>query len=150
LRPAPRQEVEIEVTFEINADGIVSVNAKDMETGQQQAITVTATSGLSEDEIKHMMEENREYLVDVRTSEELEMQRVAIQRTIMEIEKVFPRVRTVLEGSDFGQDAIRKAEGVLERARRALEGTDVAVLKTSNEALGKTLNMFKGVVQKIG
>jgi molecular chaperone DnaK len=60
--------------FDINADGIVSVSAKDLETGQQQAITVTATSGLTEDEIKRMMEENREYLVDVRTNEELEMQ----------------------------------------------------------------------------
>jgi molecular chaperone DnaK len=150
LRPAPKGEVEIEVTFEINADGIVSVSAKDLETGQQQAITVTATSGLSEDEIKHMMEENREYLVDVRTNEELEMHRVSIQRSVMEIDRIFPKVRTVLEGSDFGQEAIRKAEGVIERARRALDGNDVATLKTSNEQLSRTLNMFRGVVQKIG
>jgi molecular chaperone DnaK len=150
LRPAPKGEVEIEVTFEINADGIVSVSAKDLETGQQQAITVTATSGLTEDEIKHMMEENREYLVDVRTNEELEMHRVSIQRSVMEIDRIFPKVRTVLEGSDFGQEAIRKAEGVLERARRALDGNDVASLKTANEQLSRTLNMFRGVVQKIG
>ncbi len=150
LRPAPKAEVEIEVTFEINADGIVSVSAKDLETGQQQAITVTATSGLTEDEIKHMMEENREYLVDVRTNEEIELHKVNIQRTIIEIERIFPKVRTVLEGSDFGQEAIRKAEGVLERARRALEGNEVGALKTSNEQLGRTLNMFRGVVQKIG
>jgi molecular chaperone DnaK len=150
LRPAPKAEVEIEVTFEINADGIVSVSAKDLETGQQQAITVTATSGLTEDEIKHMMEENREYLVDVRTNEELEMHRVSIQRSVMEIDRIFPKVRTVLEGSDFGQEAIRKAEGVLERARRALDGQDVAALKTANEQLSRTLNMFRGVVQKIG
>ena len=150
LRPAPKAEVEIEVTFEINADGIVSVSAKDLETGQRQAITVTATSGLSEDEIKHMMEENREYLVDVRTNEELEMHRVSIQRSVMEIDRIFPKVRTVLEGSDFGQEAIRKAEGVIERARRALEGNDVAALKAANEQLSRTLNMFRGVVQKIG
>jgi len=150
LRAAPRGVVEIEVSFDINADGIVSVSAKDLETGKRQAITVTATSGLSEDELKHMMEENREYLVDVKTSEELELQRVAVQRALMEIDKIFPRVRAVLEGSDFGLDAVRKAEGVLERARKALEGNDVAALKTSNDAVGKTLNMFKGVVQKIG
>jgi len=128
----------------------VSVSAKDLETGKRQAITVTATSGLSEDELKHMMEENREYLVDVKTSEELELQRVAVQRALMEIDKIFPRVRAVLEGSDFGLDAVRKAEGVVERARKALEGNDVTALKTSNDAVGKTLNMFKGVVQKIG
>jgi len=150
LRPAPKGEVEIEVTFEINADGIVSVSAKDLETGQQQAITVTATSGLSQDEISHMMEENRDYLVDVRTSEELEMHRVSIQRSLMEIDRIFPKVRTVLEGSDFGQEAVRKAEGVLERARRALDSQDVGALKTANEQLNRTLNMFRGVVQKIG
>jgi molecular chaperone DnaK len=59
-------------------------------------------------------------------------------------------VRTVLEGSDFGQDAIRKAERVMEMARKAMEGNDHQALKTSNEALARTLNMFKGVVQKLG
>ena len=59
LRRAPAGEVEIEVTFEISADGIVSVSAKDLETGQQQAITVTATSGLTEDEIRRMVEESK-------------------------------------------------------------------------------------------
>ena len=150
LRAAPKTEVEVEVTFEINADGIVSVSAKDMETGQRQVITVTATSGLNEHEIKAMMEENREYLVDVRTNEELEGQKTGVQRSVSEIEKIFPKVRTVLEGSDFGRDAILKAEGVLDRARRALTGSDVAALKTSNEALSRALNMFRGVVQKIG
>ena len=150
LRAAPKTEVEVEVTFEINSDGIVSVSAKDMETGQRQVITVTATSGLNEHEIKAMMEENREYLVDVRTNEELESQKTGVQRSVSEIEKIFPKVRTVLEGSDFGRDAILKAEGVLDRARRALTGSDVAALKTSNEALSRTLNMFRGVVQKIG
>ena len=51
LRRATKGEVEIEVTFEISADGIVSVSAKDQETGLKQAITVTATSGLTEEEI---------------------------------------------------------------------------------------------------
>ena len=53
LRRAPKGQVEIEVTFEINADGIVSVRAKDLETGQEQSIQVTASSGLTHDEIKN-------------------------------------------------------------------------------------------------
>ncbi|MCA9537944.1 MAG: molecular chaperone DnaK [Myxococcales bacterium] len=150
LRAAPKGVVEIDVTFDINADGIVSVSAKDLETGQEQAITVTATSGLTEDEIGRMADENRDYLVDVRSSEELEQAKLMTQRTISEINRIFPRVEKLLAGSDFGKDALRKAEGVIERARRAMEGDDVAALKTSNEALGRTLNMFKGVVQKIG
>lgn len=150
LRPAPRGEVEIEVTFEINADGIVSVSAKDLETGQQQAITVTATSGLTEDEIKKMMHENQEYLVDVRNQEDVEKEKLVIQRTMSEIDKIFPKVRTVLEGSDYGQDAIRKAEAVRESARKALEGSDLQALKKANEGVARTLNMFKGVVSKLG
>jgi molecular chaperone DnaK len=150
LRAAPKGEVEIEVTFEINADGIVSVSAKDLETGQQQAITVTATSGLTEDEIKKMMHENQEYLVDMRRSEEVEKEKLAVKRTMTEIDKIFPKVRTVLEGSEFGQDAIRKAERVMDTARKAMEGNDLVALKNANEALARTLTMFKGVISKLG
>ena len=150
LRAAPAGEVEIEVTFDINADGIVSVSAKDLETGQEQVITVTATSGLSENEIKRMMNENEEYLVDVRSNEQLEGLRAKARRTFADVEKIFPRVRGLLEGSDFGKDAIQKAEGVLERARMAMDGTQVDALETANDALSRTLNMFKGVVSKIG
>src|SRR5690606_5371086 len=75
LRGAPRGEVEIEVTFHISADGIVSVKARDLETGLEQSITVTATSGLTEDEIRKMIEANKEYMLDVRTGQEFERQR---------------------------------------------------------------------------
>ena len=150
LRAAPAGEVEIEVAFDINADGIVSVSARDLETGQEQAITVTATSGLSEDEIKKMMAENQEYLVDVRTNEALERKRLDARRAHSEVERIFPRVRELLAGSDFGDDAIRKAEGVLNRARKAIDGNDMEALQTASEALTRTLNMFKGVVEKIG
>jgi len=150
LRAAPAGEVEIEVAFDINADGIVSVSARDLETGQEQAITVTATSGLSEDEVRKMMAENQDYLVDVRTNETLERTRGQARRNFMEVEKIFPRVRGLLAGSDFGEDAIRKAEGVLDRARKAMEGNDLEALETASEALTRTLNMFKGVVEQIG
>jgi len=60
------------VTFEINADGIVSVRAKDLETGLEQSIQVTATSGLTREEIKNMMDNAKDDLVDGRTSEEFE------------------------------------------------------------------------------
>ena len=56
-------QVVVEVTFEINADGIVSVHAKDVETGKEQSITVTATSGLTEDEIDEMMVDASDFAV---------------------------------------------------------------------------------------
>src|SRR6187549_1116634 len=72
LRKAKEGEIEIEVMFEISADGIVSVSAKDLETGLKQAITVTATSGLTEEELAKMVEQSRDYMVEAKQSEEIE------------------------------------------------------------------------------
>jgi molecular chaperone DnaK len=148
LRRAPKGEVEIEVTFDISADGIVSVSAKDMETGQQQSITVTATSGLTEDEIRRMVEENKDYLLEMREGEEFERKRQSIERMAAEVERLFPEVESIISGSDFGQDAIKKARSVLERARTAVQARDRQGVAESNDALTRTLNMFKGVVSK--
>jgi molecular chaperone DnaK len=150
LRPAPKGEVEIEVSFDINADGIVSVSAKNLETGQEQAITVTATSGLTPDEIARMMSENEDHMVDVRRDEGLEKARQETQRLVRDVEKIFPRVRELLSGTDFGTDALHKAAGVLDEAAEAIEGNDLEGLTSVAEALERTLNMFKGVVQKVG
>jgi molecular chaperone DnaK len=148
LRRAPRGEVEVEVTFHISADGIVSVKAKDLETGLEQSITVTATSGLTEDEIRKMIEDNRDYMVDVRAGQEFDKHRHAAEKLLDEIEGLFPQVSEIISGSDFGQDAVKKARGVCERARQAIVAKDVVVLTDTTEALTRTLNMFKGVVSK--
>jgi molecular chaperone DnaK len=148
LRRAPKGEVEIEVTFDISADGIVSVSAKDMETGQQQSITVTATSGLTEDEIRRMVEENKDYLMEMRDSEEFEREKQQVEKMIGEVEKLFPDVESIISGSDFGQDALKKAHLVLERTRAALQAKDRQAVADVKESLTRTLNMFKGVVSK--
>jgi molecular chaperone DnaK len=148
LRRAARGEVEIEVTFHISADGIVSVKAKDLETGLEQSITVTATSGLTEDEIRRMIEDNRDYMMEVRSSQEFEKHRQQAERLLHEIEELFPRVSEIISGSEFGQDAVRKARTVIERARTAINGKDIPGIVESAEALTRTLNMFKGVVSK--
>lgn len=148
LRKAPKGEVEIDVSFEISADGIVSVAARDKETGQEQSITVTATSGLTEDEISQMIDENRDLLVDRREDEEVEKVKQQAERLIEEIEQLFPRVEEVIAGSDFGQDAMRKARAVLQRATAAIEMKDTQAVQESIEALTRTHNMFKGVVSK--
>src|SRR5450432_3836944 len=72
LRRAPKGTVEIEVTFEINADGIVSVHAKDLETAKEQSIEVTASSGLTREEIATMMDGAKDLMVERRTSEDFE------------------------------------------------------------------------------
>jgi molecular chaperone DnaK len=148
LRRAPTGEVEVEVTFEINADGIVSVHAKDVETGKEQSITVTATSGLTEDEIDEMMVDATDFAVTRREDEATEQVRQEAETIIAEIERLFPEVESIVAGSDFGRDAIDKAKGVVDNARTLLEHGDIAALKEELESLGRTQRMFKGVVGK--
>jgi molecular chaperone DnaK len=148
LRRAPRGEVEVEVEFHISADGIVSVKAKDLETGLEQSITVTATSGLTEDEIRKMIDENKDYMVQVRATEEFERHRQGAEKILDEIEGLFPKVSEIISGSEFGQDAVKKARAVCDRARAAVANKDVATLAEATESLTRTLNMFKGVVSK--
>ncbi len=148
LRRAGAGEVEVEVTFEINADGIVSVHAKDVETGKEQSITVTATSGLTEDEIDDMMVDASDFAVTRREDEATEQVRQEAETIIAEIERLFPEVESIVAGSDFGRDAIDKAKGVVDNARTLLEHGDIAGLKDELESLGRTQRMFKGVVGK--
>ena len=115
LRRASAGQVEVEVAFEINADGIVSVQAKDLETGKEQSITVTSTSGLTQDELDQMMTDARDYAVTQRAGEEIEKARQEAETLIAEIEKLFPKVEEVVAGSDFGRDAIEKARAVVAR-----------------------------------
>ena len=148
LRRAPKGTVEIEVTFEINADGIVSVHAKDLETGKEQSIEVTASSGLTRDEIKDMLEGAKDYMVERRSTEEFEAAKQEAERVVGEIERLFPQVEQIVAASDFGRDAIEKARAIVAKARAAIAKRDVAAVKAEIEGLSRTHRMFKGVVAK--
>jgi molecular chaperone DnaK len=148
LRRAPKGAVEIEVTFEINADGIVSVHAKDLETSKEQSIEVTASSGLTRDEIKNMMEGAKDYMVERRSTEEFEAAKQEAERIVGEIERLLPQVQQIVAASDFGRDAIEKARGIVAKARAAVAKRDVAAVKAEIEGLSRTHRMFKGVVAK--
>ncbi len=147
IRPARRGEVSIEVTFDISADGIVGVAARDASTGQQQSITVTATSGLTEEELKDILAEHIDELLEKKQSagEFEERKRRAIE-VLREIEAVEPAVVASLEKSRFGKDAVQKAQGVVLRARSAIAAQDAATLASLDESLQRTLQLFKGLV----
>jgi molecular chaperone DnaK len=148
LRRAPKGHVEIEVAFEINTDGIVSVNAKDLETGESQSIQVTATSGLTQDEIKDMIDDAQDYMVERRADEAFESAKQEAEILIDDIERLFPEVERIVGGADFGRDAIEKARSTLERAKRALQSKNTDAVKEQVEQLGRTQRMFKGVVAR--
>ncbi|NOU31901.1 MAG: molecular chaperone DnaK [Polyangiaceae bacterium] len=148
LRRAPKGTVEVEVTFEINADGIVSVRAKDLETSLEQSIQVTATSGLTRDEISSMIQNAQGELLDRRASEEFETHRQEAEKLIAEIERLFPQVEQIVATSDFGRDAIDKARNIVDRAKQAIARKDLDAVKEHVEGLSRTQRMFKGVVAR--
>jgi molecular chaperone DnaK len=148
LRRAPKAVVEVEVQFEISAEGIVSVSAKDLETGQQQSITVTATSGLTEDELRKMVDANKDYAVQAKQTEEFERKKQAVDKMLEEVGGLFPQVEQAIAMSEFGQDAVRKARLVVEKAKHAIAAGDTQAIGEVSEQLSRTLNMFRGVVAK--
>ena len=146
LRPARRGDIEVEVTFDITADGIVGVSARDLMTGQRQSITVTATSGLTEEELKRIMDENLDELLEKKqVVSDFERRRETAERLIAGIEALVPAVTAALAKSRFGKDAVQKAEAVVQRARASIAARDGAQLGGLEEQLDRTLQLFKGL-----
>jgi len=146
IRPARRGEVSIEVTFDISADGIVGVSARDADTGLEQSITVTATSGLTEEELRRILDEQRDDLLERKQGErEFGERRERALAVVREIEELVPAVQGALERTRFGKDAIQKAESVLARVRAAVAAQDSAALGVEEESLDRTLQLFKGL-----
>jgi molecular chaperone DnaK len=146
LRRAPRGEVELEVTFKIDTDGIVSVSARDLETNQAQSIQVLASSGLTSDEVTAMIHSAQGYLVERRADEELEALRQKLQTATAELERLLPQVEKLVGQSEFGRDALGRARSTLARSAEAMAKLDTKAAEVEYEALERTLRMFRGVV----
>ncbi len=148
LRKATKGQVEIEVMFEINADGIVSVSAKDLETGLKQSITVTASSGLTGEEIHKMAEDSHDYMVGRRASEEYDSIRQEAEKIVRDVERMFSKVEDAVKGSEFGTEALSKARDLIGRTQAAIEEGNVDRLGEALETLKRTQKMFKGVLAR--
>ncbi len=150
LRLATRGEVEIDVTFDINAEGIVSVSARDRETGLQQSIIVTASGGLTDTELKDILEEQEDFLLDAGATSEVLHKRTALENAAKEVETLMPQVRQLAGNSEFGRDALRKAEAVLASSKAAAKSSDLILLADSVDQLEKTRTLFVGVLERLG
>lgn len=150
LRSAPAGVVEVEVSFEISADGIVSVQARDLETGKEHSITVTATSGLTEEEIQNMIEENQDYLVELKKGETIEEQRASIRRLIREFERFASQDESPSAGRADILDQLRThTELAVEQAKKSLESASLETLTSTNESLHRALQSFKAMIQQV-
>jgi molecular chaperone DnaK len=130
LPPAPRGVPQIEVTFDIDANGIVNVSAKDRGTGKEQKITITASSGLSKDEVDRMMKDAQSHAdEDKKRREEIEARNRADQA-------VYGAERFVKDSGDRLSPSDRQAiESAAEALRKALESNDAAAVERGLEAL---------------
>jgi molecular chaperone DnaK len=130
LPPAPRGVPQIEVTFDIDANGIVNVSAKDMATQKEQKITITASSGLTKDEVDRMMKEAESHAEDDRKrKEEIETRNHADQAA-------YGAERLIKDSGDKLSAADRQAvESAVEDLKKAIERNDSAEMKRAMEAL---------------
>ena len=130
IAPAPRGVPQIEVSFDIDANGIVHVTAKDLGTGNQQNVTITASSNLNEEEIKRAVNEAEKFAdEDLKRKEEVETRNHADQ-LIYTTERSLKEMGDKIDAS--GKEQIEKSIADL---RKTLEGGDVAMIKTATESL---------------
>jgi molecular chaperone DnaK len=132
IAPARRGVPQIEVTFDIDANGIVNVSAKDLGTGREQHITVTASSNLSKDDIDKAVREAEQYAAeDAKRKEEVDTRNHADQM-IYQSEKTIADLGDKLESGDKAT-----IQAAIEKVRTALKGTDTESIKAATEELSK-------------
>jgi molecular chaperone DnaK len=130
IPPAPRGIPQIEVKFDIDVNGIVNVTAKDLATNKEQTITITSSSGLSEDEIQQMIKDAEKYAADdEKRLEEIEA-RNAADSMVYQCDKILK------ENADKIDEGLKQElENARDELKKILEGNDVAGIKSATEAL---------------
>src|ERR1700682_6344993 len=147
LRSAKRGDVDIDVIFDISADGIVSVSAIDVQTGLRQSITVTASSGLTEDEIKRAAADNEEWLLGQKEDPQIDARKAAVEKLIKEFEEFWPQL-SAAASKGLGREALQSAQAALSVARLQIEQRDLAGLAASADRLERMLAALRGAVQR--
>ncbi len=130
IPPAPRGIPQIEVTFDIDADGILNVTAKDLGTGKQQSIVVRPSSGLSEEEIQRILKEAEQYAEEDKRKKELAEARNQADSLIYSVEK------TLKELGDKVSDSLRKeVEQKILELKKVMEGEDINAIRRASDEL---------------
>ena len=132
IPPAPRGIPQIEVTFDIDANGIVHVTAKDLGTGKEQSIRITSSSGLSEDEIKRKIKEAEAHSEEDRRKRELAEERNRLDGIIYSTEKSLREYGDKIDAGDK-----KRVEEALEMARKIMGNEDIAEIKKAHDALAQ-------------
>ena len=141
IAPARRGVPQIEVTFDIDANGIVNVSAKDLGTGQEQHITITSSSNMSKEDIEKAVKEAEQYAAqDKKLKEEVEIRNQADQM-------VYQSEKTLADmGDKISADDKANVQAALDKLKETLKGTDAAAIKADTDALTKA---FYAVSEKL-
>jgi molecular chaperone DnaK len=141
IPPAPRGVPQIEVTFDIDANGILKVTAQDKATGRSQHITITASSGLSESEVEKMRKDAEAHAEEDRKRKEIIEVRNNADNTVYAAEKAL---------REFGEKVPAQIKSEVEAkvadVKKVAEGEDVAAIKSATDALGQVIQKIGGAV----
>lgn len=137
IPPAPRGIPKIEVTFDIDADGILHVSARDLATGREQKITITASSGLTEAEIQRMIKEAEQYAEQDRRKRELAEARNQADAIIYTAEKSLREF-----GARIPPDLKNRIESKINEVRSAMQGTEIHTIRRLTQELGELLQQI--------
>jgi len=130
IPPAPRGVPQIEVTFDIDANGIVNVSAKDLGTGKEQKITITASSNLSQEEIERAIKDAERYAAEDKKRKQEAEARNEADSLVYQSEKTIKDLGDKLSSEDKA-----KLEAEIAKVREALKGTDIDQIKNATESL---------------
>jgi molecular chaperone DnaK len=130
LPPAPRGVPQIEVTFDIDANGILNVTAKDKATNKEQKIQITSSSGLSKEEVERMAKEAEAHSAEDKAKREEIEARNQLDSLVYQMEKMLKENGDKISGDEKGQ-----VESAVAEAKTALEGTDAAAMNSAREKL---------------
>jgi molecular chaperone DnaK len=143
IPPAPRGTPQIEVTFDIDANGILNVSAKDKATNKEQKITITASSGLTKEEAEKMRAEAESHSEDDRRRMEEVESRNRLDGILYQAEKMIRENREKISESE-----IKTAEDAIEEAKKAIAEGGTARLRSATESLEKSLHKIAEVLYK--
>ena len=141
IAPAPRGVPQIEVTFDIDANGIVNVSAKDLGTGKEQKITITASSNLSQEEINKAMQEAEQFAAEDKKRKEEVDTRNSAEQLVFQSEKAMSDL-----GDKLSADEKSAVQAEIDKVKEALKGTDIEMIKMASDGLSKK---FGEIAQKI-
>ncbi len=141
IAPAPRGVPQIEVTFDIDANGIVNVSAKDLGTGAEQKITITASSNLSKEDIDKAVKEAEQYAAEDKARKDEVDARNAADQVIYQSEKTLNEM-----GDKVSESEKAPVKEAIEKLKEAVKGTDVAAIKAATDEVQKA---FYAVSEKL-